>query len=254
MNDNNLGLPDKSNPNEPTSPQQPIFLPAPQEQYIPSQQQSPSSQWIPPQGMGNRPQPTNPATGPGRSWKNDPVYRILFIAIGVVLLSTLTCVVVLAAMYNEPSPQNAQKGEQNTQKTAVVNISIPTPTPEPTPTPTPEPTPTPIPVAGPLTVEITNIPQQVQDGRNGTTVSVDVTSNPGVTAFLSITYTIGGVPFSSTRTQSENTNDQGNATLSWKVQAFPRGTTVTAQVTATAQDNQGNQAKSKTVKVTINSN
>src|SRR5215472_15065212 len=157
---NDAGFPDKPGSNEPTSPQQPIFLRAPQEQqpYVQPQQMSPSSRWIPPQDMGGRTLlPTNPVAGTNRSWKNNPAYRVLFIAIGVVILSSLICVGVLAAMFNQPSSQTAQGGGPNTQQTGlnVVKVntsptptatSVPTPTPTALPTPTPVPTPTPTPV------------------------------------------------------------------------------------------------------------
>jgi hypothetical protein len=255
MNDNNLGLPDKPDPNEQTLPQQPIVLRAPQGQqpYIQPQQQSPAGRWVPPQGMGNRPLSMDP-TGRKRSWKNDPAYRVLFIAIGVVLLSSLAFVGVLAAVFNQPSSQTAQGGP-NTQKTAAgrVNISSPTPAATPTPTPTlaptatPIPTPTPILVTGPLTVEITNVANPVQGGKS---FLVNVHTNyPKTNVQLVIVYNT--LHFPST-TELQKTDGNGDATITWNVPTFR--TTAIAQITALAQDQQGKTANSKTVKVTINTN
>jgi hypothetical protein len=255
MNDDNLGFSDKSDPNEPTIAQQPIFLPAPQEQqpYGQPPQQSPSGRWIPPQGVGNRPLPTNPAALTKRSWRNDPVYRVLFIAIGVVLLSSLTCVAVLAAMFNQPSSQTAQSGGPNTQQTANaggVNTSSPTPTATPTPEPTPTPTPTatPTPVIGKLTI---NVIDPVQNGDN---VPVHITkSKPGANISLVIIYTNANSIFNANL--SQDADDAGNATISWRVQVFPTNPrkSVTAELQVTAKDGQGYEATTKTV-VTVKIN
>lgn len=254
---NNLGLPEGPDPNEQTLPQPPIFLPAPpqeQQAYIQPQQPSPSGGWAQPQAMGNRPLlPANSATGTNRSWKSDPAYRILFIAIGVVLLSSLTCVAVLAAMFNQPSSQNTQRGGPNTQQIGNIGgvrlgsptpmaTSTPTPTPIPTPTPTPFPTPTPTPITSNLTLSVIN---PVPDG---TTVPVNITgSKPGARITLVITYT-NATAFGNTNL-SQNADDAGNATISWNVEAIPNSTRkpVTAQLQVTAQDGQGYMATTQTV-------
>jgi hypothetical protein len=246
MSDNDFGFSEHSDPNEPTIAQQPIILPAPPEP------QPHSGRYM----GGGRPQslpPSNPLRRIGHLWKNDPAYRVLFIAISALIVSSLVCAALLASMFNQSLFPNAQKGRPNTQPTVNAggtSTSTPTPTPAPTPTPTPTPipTPTPTPVIAVLTVKITNIPDQVQNGETG--VQVDVTtSEPNIPVHLSITYSSQKRP---STTQSEDTDDQGNATISWDVPVFFPGTTVTAQVTAIAQDQQGNLVNSKTVKVTIN--
>jgi hypothetical protein len=109
--------------------------------------------------------------------------------------------------------------------------------------------PTQPPVTEPLTVHITNIPKNIQ---NNTTVPVGVTtSQPGVAVHLSVTYYSDGMPVSTTEPQE--TDDHDNATISWKVQVPPPGTTTLAQVTAIAQDQQGRQVTSSPVMVLVNS-
>jgi hypothetical protein len=189
----------------------------------------------------------------GYLWKNNSAYRVLFIALGALLVSSLVCAALLASMFNRSLSPNAQKDGPNTQPvvsargtSASTPTSVPTPTPMPTPTPTPMPTPTAVTVV--LSVRITNIPDQVQSGETG--VEVDVTtSEPNIPVRLFITYS---AQRRSTTTQPQNTDDQGNATILWDVPVFIPGTTVTAQVTAIAQDQQGNRVNSKAVKVTIN--
>jgi hypothetical protein len=258
---------DAQGPNEPTTAQPPLILPVPEEQqsYSQLQQWSPSGKPIRPEDMVRRPQsslPTNPLTRTRHLWKNDPAYRVLFIAIGIVLLSSIVCVGLVSAMFNQNNTQNAPgggKGPQQIANTGGVSTSIPTPTATPiptaTPTPTPiMPTPTPVPTQppanGPLTVQIVNIPNTVQ---NGQTVSVSIkTSKPGASVHLSITYTNANQI--SMNNESQTADDGGFATIQWRVQVVPTriGKTATAQVKAIAQDQQGHQATSQTVTVQIN--
>jgi hypothetical protein len=275
MSDGDLGFPEKSDPDEPTAAQPPIVLPASGEQQPPivlpapegqqpsfqPQQQPPSGRRIRPEDMVRRPQsalPSNPIARIGHLWKNDPAYRVLFIAISVVILSSLTCFVVFASMFNQPSSHSTQRSGTNTQQainaggvntgsptSAVTPISTTAPTPTPATTPTPTPMPTPTPVTNALTVRITSIPQGVQ---SGATVSVNVTtSEPGVAVQLSITYS--ALPSSVIQqTNAQNTDSQGNATITWNVQRVLPGT---AEVTAIAQDQQGHPVKSPPVTVTV---
>lgn len=255
MSDNDLGFSEHSDPNEPTIAQEPIVLPAPQGQqsYLQPQQQFPSVQHMAGNPQSSR--PSNPLARISHLWKNDPAYRFLFIAISAMLISSVICAALLAGVFHRSTSQSAQRGGPNTQQTANargINTSTPMPTPTltPTPTPTPMPTPTPTPTVVQLTVEITNkIPNPVQEGA---TVPVDVkTSTSGVTVHLSIIY-IRNRQQTTGQTQDQSTDGQGNATISWSVPLFLPGATVTAQVIAIAQDQQGNQVKSQTVTVNVN--
>src|SRR5690349_19114188 len=107
MNDGDLGFPDGSNrvdPNEPTVAQQPLFLPAPDEQqpYFQPQKQSPYGRRLRPEDLVRRQQsslPTSPVARAKHLWKNDPAYRVLFIAISIVLISSIICVALLIGMF-----------------------------------------------------------------------------------------------------------------------------------------------------------
>jgi hypothetical protein len=215
--------------------------------------------------MVRRPQsslPSNPIARLGHLWKNDPAYRILFIAISVVLLSVLICLVVFASIFNQPSPRNALGGGSGTQQAISTSVSTSgptaavTPTPASTPTPTPEPTPTPTPVPDTLTLQITS---NLDTVKNNSTVPVSVNTNggSGVTVHLSIVYKYDLFPSTSDTTDSQDTDSQGNATISWKVNArtfLPPGANATAEVTAVAVDQQGRRTTSKTVTVNISNN
>jgi hypothetical protein len=260
MNDR-FGVSDNSgatDPNEPTVAQPPIFLPAPEEQqpYMPVQQPSSYVRRVRPEDLLRRSQsslPANPLTRISYLWKRDPAYRVLFIAIGVVLLSSLISVGLVAAMFNQPGPQGAQPGGSNSQQTNIGNVNLNTPTPAATPTPiptstpTPEPTPTPTPVPtqppvnATLTVQITDIPTTVQFG--GTVLVSVNTSKPNVSVHLSALSN----GRQATITGSKKTNDQGNATLSWTVIQQPGA----IEVVAIAQDQQGHVVNSDPVPVQI---
>jgi hypothetical protein len=266
MNDGYLGLSGNldAGPNEPTIAQPALFLPAQdgQQTYFQAQPQTPSQKVrsIRPEDLVRRPQsalPANPIARMGYLWRKEPAYRVLFIAIGIVLLSGFVCVGLVFGMFNAPTSQNAQTGGNSPQQSAnngVVKTGTPTPvatpTSAPTATPTPFPTPTPVPtqppaptpvptqppVMGPLTVQITSIPTTVQ---NNQTVSVGVTTNePGSTVHLVIA--LNAFPYY-TISQTQTTDAAGNATISWhvRVTTMRPGATVTAQVSVVAQDQRG---------------
>jgi hypothetical protein len=251
---------DAKGPNEPTVAQPPIFLPAPEEEqqsYSQIPQWSPSGRRLWPEDMLRRPPqsplPTNPLARIRHLWKSDPAYRVLFIAISIVLLSSLICVGLVSAMVNQPNNRNAAGGGKSPQQvanTGAVNTITPTPKATHTPIPTPTPVPTQPPATGPFTVQILNIPNPVQ---NGQTVSVGIkTSKPGASVRLSITYS--NATSLSVINEPQTADNGGNATILWRVQVIPTrvGKPVTAQVKAIAQDQQGNQATSQTVTIQIN--
>ncbi|MDQ6659431.1 MAG: hypothetical protein M3Z24_00535, partial [Chloroflexota bacterium] len=108
-------------------------------------------------------------------------------------------------------------------------------------------TPTSTPSTGTLTVQITNIPPRV---RANSTVDVSVlTSEPGVTVRLSITYT--APPFQGI-TGSRTTDGNGNAIIPWHPTVFALNNKfVTATVIAIARDQNGQMTKSAPAQVTI---
>jgi hypothetical protein len=256
MGNSYFGFPERSDPNEPTVAQPPIILPAPEElqPYYQPGQQSPSGRLIRPEDMVRTPPsslPANPLARLSHLWKKDPAYRVLLIAISIVLFSSLICGILLANAFSQSTTQRTGTNPQ--QGIHAASTPAPTATPIPTPTPTPTPIPTPTPVAGPLTVQITNIPNRVQ---NNTIVRVGVTTGvQGMTVHLSVIYHYDGLPFSNTtNTQSQNTDGQGHVNLAWRVQALRLGRTVTAQVVAIAEDQQGQQTTSEPVTVQISTN
>ena len=263
MNDGYLGLSGNldGGPNEPTIAQPPLFLPASdgQQAYFQAQPQTPSQKVrsIRPEDLVRRPQtalPANPVARMGYLWRKEPAYRVLFIAIGIVLLSGFVCVGLVFGMFNAPAPQNAQTGGNSPQQ--LVNNGVvktgtatpvatpppvptinPTPLPTPTPFPTQPPVPTPVPtqppVMGPLTVQISSIPTVVQ---NGQTISVGITTNePGANVHLVIAY--NAFPYY-TIGQTQTTDAAGNATILWHIHVTTMrpGATVTAQVSVVAQN------------------
>ncbi len=228
--------------------------------------------------------PANPFARLGYMWKKDPAYRVLFIAIGTVFLSSMVVVLLISNVFSAPSPapqpqttgiQSVSTHTATATATATANSNpnsasintnptptqqptdTPTPIPEPTDTPTPIPTATPTPAqpspppAGPLTVQITDIAGNV---RNNDTLPVTVTSAPGATVKLTISYS-NAFPFFS-ETETVTTGANGMATINWDVNVQPirqNMRTVNARVTAVAQGANGQvvQSRPATVKITV---
>jgi hypothetical protein len=82
-------------------------------------------------------------------------------------------------------------------------------------------------------------------------VSVNASAAPGSTVWLVIQYD-NGQP-SSTTTDQQTIDNNGNATIQWNVQVtrLGPGKTVTAHVTAMVKDPQGNQASSQSTSVLV---
>src|SRR5256885_6418215 len=233
--------------NAPTVAQGPIVLPPPEEQ------QSPSDQWVRPADMGRMWQsslPANPRARTSRSSKKDPAYRVLFVAITVVILSIIACFALVTGAFNGLASQIVQGGQTNPQNSpngGIINNNTPTPIAMPTTSPTT----TQPPVTAPLTVQITSgIPNPTQNNR---TIRVKVTTNQAdVSVHLQVVYDV----VQPLTTQPQNVGNQNIATIPWNVQVKPprRGMTVNAQVTAIAQDQQGHQVTSQPVIVQITTN
>jgi hypothetical protein len=264
MNESYLGFSgntDITGPNEPTIAQKSIILSAPLEQQPSSQfPNAQQTRLVRPEDLVRMPKtalPANPVARISYLWKRDPAYRVLFIAISVVILSSFVFVSLVSGMFNQPNTQNAQGDGTNPQQSTnlggvntsstptVVPTSVPASTvaaiPTLIPTPTPFPTPTEAPTQPPtnarLTVQISNIPQKV---KNNTSISVDVTTNePGASVFLVVKY-VAAAPFYS-KGQPQSTDDNGNSTILWQVEVVPirPGATITAQVSVVAQNQRG---------------
>jgi hypothetical protein len=111
--------------------------------------------------------------------------------------------------------------------------------------PAPQTTPT-LTGAGSLTIQIINISDSVE---SGTTAQVQVkTSEPGVSVKLQVTYNVS--PFFST-SSSQTTDGDGQATIDWSVNISSFGHKTHATVTVVAIDQNGQQATSDPVTVTI---
>jgi len=216
-----------------------------------------------------------PSTFPAKLiylWRRDPAYKVLFIAIGFVLISSIVCVSLLAGFVTQPSsPTPITSLPPRPQQTPTV-LSTPEisatptasalPTPMPTPTPIMAPTPVataptitqPTPNPGPLpteklTVQIGAIPAQIN---NDTIVPITVNTNkPGATISLFISSTAIPLLYS-IRPLTADSN--GNATFSWDVHErtlSPFTRAVSANITAMARYQTNQQARSQTTTVHI---
>ncbi len=211
-------------------------------------------------------------------WHKDPAYKVLMIALTMVLVAGIIFVSLASAAFlgnsnffaSSYTPQAVPKGVNPTgtvdlrptfptpgggigtnQQSSQPSMQ-PTPAMQPTPvlqatnTTTVQPSPTPATV-GTLNVQITSIPQQVM---NGSFVSVGVnTSEPGASVTLVIRY---GSQGGRTTAGPQTTDSNGNATIPWFVVTFNFGPkNVTAYVYALATDQNGQKAQSQTVTVQV---
>ncbi|HTI13999.1 MAG TPA: hypothetical protein VL461_05425 [Dictyobacter sp.] len=254
-----------SSPDAPTLPHQPVF-----------QDQQPQPP-IRPEDLlqyDNQHYPV-PGARSASSWRKDPAYRVLWIAIATIIVSGIIFAIIGGnALAHYFQPTQANNNNPNTQPTTVAQIiptNTPTATPSPTPSPTPivTPSPTPIPPTPTpqptnnqqmnhgtnqqLTVNITQVPNQVQDGD---TVAITVqTSMPD--AQVTLTFTSDGSPAYFTM-GPKNVGGDSMTTFHWTVneRSFnpfkQKGETVTTLISATAQSNdKQQQATSKMVSVKV---
>jgi hypothetical protein len=116
----------------------------------------------------------------------------------------------------------------------------------------PSPTATPKPIltfdGGPLTLTIEDLPNSV-DNNTGGPVTVQ-TNASDIPVHLEVTYSVAEPPFNFT-SDTQMTNNQGVATLTWNVQINPTKRKTNAQVVAVAQEPDGQQVQSDTVNVRI---
>jgi hypothetical protein len=195
-------------------------------------------------------------------WRKDPAYKVLMIAMAMVLIAGIIFVALASAaflgnpnLFASSSSQNIPRGA-NPTGTVNLHPAFPTPgggngsnqssqppmqqTPALQPT-TDQQSPTP---GGTLTVQITNLPQTVS---NGSRVDVGVnTSEPGATVLLVIRYSQGN----RTTAGPQTTDSNGNATIPWFVFAFGQRN-IQATIYAVATDQNGQKAKSPTYTVQV---
>jgi len=246
-----------------------LFLPTPpggkQQTYNGSQQ----TQFRPEQLIRHRTQPA-PKGAVARLvyfWRKDPAYKVLIVAMAMVLLAGFVFVSLASAAFlgnsNLFSSSSAQNPSIGANPTGTVDLRPSFPTPgggnginqssQPPMQATPalqstadhtSPTPG---GNGTLAVQITNIPPQVIVGRS---VNVDVnTSEPGVTVELVIRYS--GSAFRSTA-GPQITDSSGNATITWFVLYGGFGQKSTqAIVYGIAVDQNGQKARSQPVTVQV---
>ncbi|HCI80506.1 MAG TPA: hypothetical protein DHW02_12540 [Ktedonobacter sp.] len=216
-----------------------------------------------------------PPTRTKPNWREDPAYTFLFIALGVVLLSSILFVAfagsTFSSLLTQGGPSQTGSGSNvPAQGTTDTNPKFPTPgsnsggtpinqpttalpsptattviaTPSPVPTTQPSPTPTP---NQQLTLQIVNAPGQVN---NNTTVTLNVTaSQPNVQVELSITYDVA--PYIKI-IGPQTTDNNGNASFQWNVQVrFFGRNQGTARIVAVGSDQNGHKATSQVVTVRI---
>jgi len=204
-------------------------------------------------------------------WHKDPAYKVLMIAMTMVLVAGVILVSLASAAFlgnssffaSSYTPQAVPKG---TNPTGTVDLrptfSAPgggkgtnqqssQPPMQPTPSlqatnSTDQQSPTPA-TGGTLNVQFTSLPQQVM---NGSYVSVGVnTSEPGASVELVIRYSAQG---GRSTAGPQTTDSNGNATITWFVVSFGFGQkNVQAYVYALATDQNGQRARSQTVTVQI---
>lgn len=200
-------------------------------------------------------------------WRKDSAYKVLFIAIAMVLVAGIVFVSLASAAFlgNSNSSSSSQNPPVVARPTGAVDLrpTFPNPgggkgghqssqpplyqTPALQPTnSTAQPSPTSN-NGGTLTVQITNIPQQVANGQR-VNVSVN-TSEPGASVALVVRYNVQ--PYRASA-GPQTTDGGGNATISWFVLVYSIGQkNVQATVYAVATDQNGQQAMSQVATVQI---
>ncbi|MFL5655590.1 MAG: hypothetical protein ACJ8CB_15615 [Ktedonobacteraceae bacterium] len=208
-------------------------------------------------------------------WHKDPAYKVLIIAVGLVLIAGLLSISLLSsAMIRNPDffalnsttsqvpptegvtpsgtvdfrpafPQpGGGQGSSTSSQPPVQSTPGLQPTVDNTP-PTIQPSPTSI-QEGTLTVQITGIPDHVQ---NSSVVDVGVSTNaPNVTVALYVVY---DAPPYRDFAGPRMTGNGGNATIPWSVSVYRLGGGARAVVVAIATDQNGQQVQSQPVSVQI---
>ncbi len=258
---------------KPLQPQQgKLILPAPPVEETHKADSGPVIAPVRPEQLLRQPMmppPQGPMAKVRYYWQKDPAYKVLMVAMAMVIISGLVFAVLISRAFLQnpnfftssysttaptgvtptgtvdlkptfPPPNGGQGSSASSQPPAQS-----TPTLQPTPVNTPQPSPTP--QGTTLTVQITSIPPRVQ---NNSVVEVGVnTSEAGVQVQLYIQYS-NAYP-STAYSGSRITNDNGNATIPWDVHVFMMGRHAQATVIAIATDGNGQQAQSQPVTVEV---
>lgn len=218
------------------------------------------------------PPPRQPVAKLRYYWQKDPAYKVLMIAIAMVMVagllfvslisnmllrnpnflalgsttSSLTAAVPTGTVDLHPAFPLPSGGSGSTSSSQPPAYSTPILQPTPNATSTVSPS-TPTPGYGPLTVTITSIPVRVS---NNSTVTVGVnTSLPNVSVSLVAYYTVPPYRYTSSST---TTNGNGNASLSWSVSLMVFGRHTQAMVFAVARDQNGQKVQSQIIAVQVN--
>ncbi|GCE26069.1 hypothetical protein KDA_15530 [Dictyobacter alpinus] len=250
------------------------YQPTPGAPFNPGQRPTPN---VRPEQLINRGKGKALPPGPLTSkiaylWRSDPAYRVLFIAIGAVVLCSIIGVILIGNAFSQfanpgrptvsaPTQTNTQPANPtpDTQQTSAAKVT-PTATPQPTATPTLPPTPTPIPTQapqptptpavnnGPLTAQFSNVPGTVD---NHTTVNITVITKPGAAVSLVINYT--ATP-AFQQTQPVVADANGVATIPWTINErgfnkFMRNVTANMIAVARDQNNQQSASQGATVRI-----
>lgn len=203
------------------------------------------------------------------TWRNDPAYKVLLVAIILIIITGIAFTVYALNVFAQTASTQSNSATTVTQKpvapqgtvdpkptfpapgsSTTGNQSTPGATVAPTTTPPPTMQPTQPPANTNLTAQITNSPQQVN---NGTTVQVAMqASKPGVAVQLIVTYNASPGFYGSAIRYTDN---GGNATLFWRIRVQMHGNRpVTARVIAVARDQNGHIAQSQMIIVQITNN
>lgn len=234
-----------------------LVLPAPpnEGQYL-----QPYITPIRPEQLIRRPASSNASHGLftrlGQTWRRDPAYWILSLAIVLVVIASIAFVALGASTFlGTPNPNKsgvnqvglkpivtpttpADPNQQPTPNKSGLPAAIPTTALQMTPTVDPNQA---------LSVHITSIPMTVAN--NSKPHIVVQTSEPGVTVSIQVKYNVAPFVYQST---AHTTNGKGSATLSWTVKVLlGKGKKGQAVVTITARDRTGQTATSQLVVVTV---
>ena len=215
------------------------------------------------------PLPSSPLAKVRYFWGKDPAFKVLVVAIGVVIIAGL---LVLSLVGTALSHNVGSFTSGNSQAQTPPTAGIPTGTVDAHPTfpppgggqgsgsssqpptkgtpvlqatqgdtPTPQPT-----TGGKLTVQINDIPNRVQ---NNSTVAVSVTtSDPNSTVDLYVIYNAAPYRYTS---GTHTTDANGNATLYWMINVFMFGRHAQATVYVVATDQNGQRAQAQPVTVQV---
>lgn len=193
--------------------------------------------------------------------RKEPAYRLLLVAVVMVLISSIVFISFASSLFFAPPQSSFPPGPGGTTPVGTVDLR-PTfapphggqgsttssqPPKHATPALTNDPNATAtITSDGSLTIDFAGLPSQVP---NNVTLPVTVITNePGVTVRLFVQYSAApGFYTSGTQT----TDGGGTATLNWRIRVTGVRVVATARVTAIAQDQNGQQAISPTVTVQV---